>query len=178
MSKTVSAEGTNVVRMSQAGEELVKRMVVLYNSQIFVREGKDLREQLLLSGIEAGSRLASVSTLAERAAKVAASNEAVLALNRAVYIANAMFMLGLYEKKQVAPVLNYCTALLNALKDLLSRVPEKRRVIRVKNPVNVVNSVASAFNVPEEDEYVPEIVFESSGFENSDGSSDGFDDLV
>lgn len=174
MSNKVSSDN-NVLKMSQAGEELVKRMVVLYGSQTFIREGKSLRDELLLSVVDAGSRLASVSTIAGRAAKVAAADEAVLAINRAVYLANSMLMLGLYETKQVAPFLNYAAALLKALKELLSQVPEKRRVIRVKSPVNVVNNVASSFTGFEDMESEPEIVFESEVF---DSAEDGFDDPV
>ncbi len=179
MSKKVTSEKTDVVRMSEAGEELVKRLVVLYNSQVFVREGRNLREQLLLSGVEAGSNLASVDMIAERGAKIEVANNAVVQLNRTVYIANAMLMLGCYTTKQVDPLISYCSGLLSALKDLLRKVPEARRVIRVKTPVNVVSAAV------EKDEYgaaapVPEYeaLAEPSGFEDYEGNTEGFDDPV
>lgn len=176
MSNKQTKAGYAPVKLSEAGEELVKKLVVLYNSQTFVREGKELREKLLSSGLEAGSYLASVSMLAERRAKLDAVNKAVVLLNRVVYTANAMLMLGLYALKDVEPVLSYCSGVLSALKDLLRKVPETRRVIRVKSPVNVVNSVPVGGD--EEEQYTPEYLQEPSGFEDFEGNTEGFDDPV
>ena len=168
MSKKVNNEQQPaIVRMSEAGEELLKRLVELYNSQIFVREGKSLREELLSCGIDAGACLSSVDMLAERKAKIEAADRAVYHVNRTVYIANSMLMLGFYTVKQVQPVVSYCGALLTALKQLLHSVPESRRIIRVKTPVNVVNSAVAA------EEYA-----DGGFYEVSTDDSEGFNDPV
>ena len=58
-------------------------------------------------------------------------------------------------------------ALLTALKQLLHSVPESRRIIRVKTPVNVVNSAVAA------EEYV-----DGGLYEVSTDDSEGFNDPV
>ncbi len=181
MSNRVSEDGRATVKMSSAAEELTKRLVKLYSAEIFVREGKELREQILRTGLDAASRLAGISMLSERAAKVNAANETVILLTRVVYTANVMFMLGLYTQKQVAPVINYSRAVLSALRELLSNVPEKRRVIRVKNPVRVVTAQSDAaegdYVAEDAGDYVESFSF-VSGFDDGEGNSDGFDDIV
>ena len=162
-------DANSVIKMSEAGEELVKKLVSLYNSQRFVREGKELREELMSCGIEAGANLACIDSVADHAAKVGAANAALIGLTRVTYIANAMLMMELYTLKQVKPLLDYVGSLLRALKHLLQTVPETRRVIRVKTPLSVVNNPAAADSAYSDGE---------SGFEIEDGSSDGFDDLV
>ena len=163
------------VRMSEAGEELVKRLTALYDSEVFIRQGKELSEQLMLSGIEAGALLSSISMLSDRRAKIAAANKAVVQLNRVQYIANAMLLLDLYSVKEVEPALVYCSGILSSLKDLLNKAPETRRVIRLKGPV----SVFDALPVQTEDERQTASVADApSGFEDFDGSSEGFDDVL
>ena len=137
-------DANSVIKMSEAGEELVKKLVSLYNSQRFVREGKELREELMSCGIEAGANLACIDSVADHAAKVGAANAALIGLTRVTYIANAMLMMELYTLKQVKPLLDYVGSLLRALKHLLQNVPETRRVIRVKTPLSVVNNPAAA----------------------------------
>ncbi len=165
---------SETLNMSEAGEELMKKLVVLYDSQIFVREGKNLREELMLSGVEAGAALASVDLIADRRAKVDAANRAVMQVNKLVYIANAMLMLGRYSLKQVQSLLDYCNSLLRALKNLLHSVPQTRKVIRLRHAEPVPSTLGSGF-----EEYVPEDeVIEPSGFEDYEGDAEGFDDPV
>lgn len=167
--------GSTTIKMSEAGEELVKRLAELYDSEIFIREGKELSEQLMLSGIEAGALLSSISMLSDRQAKISAANKAVVQLNRIQYIANAMLLLDLYSAKEVEPALVYCAGILSALKDILKKAPETHKVIRLKGPVSVFDAVPTQ---TEDERQTASAADEPSGFEDFEGSSEGFDDLI
>lgn len=143
MAKTENnGKKTSAVKMTKAGEEVLQKVLTLYNLQAFVREGKNLREELAISAIAACSHLAAADTLIERRARIDEINAAVVQLNRLYYVANSMFALGLYTAKQASPVLAVTRGLLASLKNLLASIPESHKVIRVKTPLNVVNAPA------------------------------------
>lgn len=125
-----------------ASEELARQLIKLYKAKTFVRSGKDLAELLFKSGIEAGSFISGISELSDRQAKIDAANQAILKLNQTMYVANVMQVAEYYTLKQVKPLIQYIGMILNALRDLLNKVPETQRVIRVVNPVDVVHKNA------------------------------------
>ena len=113
MAKTENnGKKTSAVKMTKAGEEVLQKVLTLYNLQAFVREGKNLREELAVSAIAACSHLAAADTLIERRARIDEINAAVVQLNRLYYVANSMFALGLYTAKQASPVLAVTRGLL------------------------------------------------------------------
>lgn len=139
MSKNTAAN--RPVTMSEVGDQLLFKLVELYESQTFVREGKTLRENMLENGVKAAALLSSVSLLAERRAKLDALNKAVVYVANTACTIRTMIMLGLYTQKQAGGHVKFCVHLNAAISELLKKVPESKKVIRVKSPVNVVNSV-------------------------------------
>lgn len=164
-------EQIEVVSMQEAAEEFGKRLVKLYGAEYFVREGKHLREHLVEVGVEAGACLESIARLSDKKAKIDAANRAITLFSSVEYTVNVMYMLSLYTKKQVAPVISYCKAVINALAELMSTVPEARKVIKVKNPISVTGAEDEEVNLSF-GKYI------SSTETSTDGMADGLDDVI
>ena len=135
-----SKQQKSTITLAAASEELATRLVKVYKCQTFVRAGKDLAEMLFKTGVEAGAVLSGIAELPGRQAKIDAANQAIIKLNQVLYIADVMCKAELYKPAQVEPLTQYISKVIAALKELLSSVPEVRRVIRVNTPVGVVDT--------------------------------------
>lgn len=136
--KKKQSDGT--ISLEEAGNELAVRLVKLYQSQTFIRSGKELAETLFKTGVEAGSMLSGIAELTSRQAKTDAANRAILKLNQVSYICKVMCMAELYRPEQTEPLVKYVGHVINALRELLNSAPEVQRVIRINSPVGVIDA--------------------------------------
>lgn len=125
------------ITFATASEELAVRLVKVYKSQTFVHSGKELADELFKTGVEAGALLSGIPELTARQAKIDAANQAIIKLKQVSYIADVMCKAELYKSAEITPLVQYINHTVNALKELLSSIPEEQPIVRVAQPVAV-----------------------------------------
>jgi hypothetical protein len=125
-------EKSNTVSLREVSEELGRRLVKLYQSEVFVREGKELCDSLFRTGIEAGALISGIPELTDRRSKIHTANQAILKLDQTIYMANIMLVAGYYRPQQVRSLMDYMWRIIDGLRDLLKRVPEPKRKVHIK----------------------------------------------
>ncbi|MDE6557901.1 MAG: hypothetical protein K2K39_02220 [Clostridia bacterium] len=112
-------ENQYVTSYKEVSQELGKKLIKLYGAKIFPRQGKVFADKLFQSGIEAGSYLAALADIEERAVKINLATNAMIQLNQTEYLVNVMLEAGYYSPVQVVEIQDYLDGLTRAMKDLL-----------------------------------------------------------
>jgi hypothetical protein len=122
------------ITLADASLELSNLFIKLYKEKTFIRSGKDLADKLFECGLEGGSLVGSIPLFSDRALKINAINQALLKINQARYILNAMLSAEFYTASQVNHLLSYLDEIIKGLKQLLDSIPAPQRKITVKSP--------------------------------------------
>lgn len=179
-----------IMTLAQASEELRNLTVKLYRSKSFTRSGKVLSDQLFQTAVDAGAYLAAIGDLSDRTIKINTANEAVIKLDKTLYILKTMCEVDLYSSSQIAPLSDFIVEVITALKELLSKAPSTKRKINImppagqkpeEKPALYNNTPAKAVYIPEEsgakqEESLPEETSSDDDRYNWDGVFDGFDE--
>lgn len=112
-------ENFKVTSYREVSAELGRKLIKLYEVKIFPRQGKIFADKLFESGIEAGSYLAALSDIEERAVKINLATNAMIHLNQTEYLVNVMLEAGYYSPVHVVEIQDYLDGLTHAMKELL-----------------------------------------------------------
>jgi hypothetical protein len=133
MPKTSDKKLKRPSSLSEAADELMSMLTVLYKGKTFVRTGKDLATNLFEKGLEAGSLLASIEDLTDQGVKIHTANQAILRLNQTSFILKAMEMADLYSKDDIVDLVSFIDLIIEGLRDLLIKARPSKRVVPVRN---------------------------------------------
>ena len=159
-------EIVNVTSYKEVSAELGRKLIKLYGAKIFPRQGKIFADMLFKSGIEAGSYLAALADIEERAVKINLATNAMIQLNQTEYLLGVMKEAGYYSQVQVVELQEYLDGLTHAMKNLLTaaysqRKPEGVRPVVASAPLQsmpsppkpkiepvIINTDPDGFNAP------------------------------
>lgn len=116
-----------VTSYKEVSAELAKKLIKLYSAKIFPRQGKIFADMLFTSGVEAGSYLAALADIEERAVKINLATNAMIQLNQTEYLVNVMLEAGYYAPYHVAEIQEYLDGLTRSMKELLISAYSQRR---------------------------------------------------
>jgi hypothetical protein len=123
------------VSLSSEADELCNLLVDLYNKKLFVRAGKDLANNLFEIGLEAGSLLAAIDELPDKAVQYGTANQAMLKLTQTLYILDAMQRADFYTEAEIKKLSQFLEKTIDTLKRLLVQIrPAEQRVMPVAAP--------------------------------------------
>lgn len=104
--------------------ELGEKLVALYKTRLFPRDGKLLADTMFSAGFEAGSLLQMMAHLSDRPRKVETANRALEKLCQAEYLVSLMEENGYYKTSECFAAKSYIGKVIENLETLLKSAKE------------------------------------------------------